>query len=151
MKVDLLGGVANQGEVEARTAAVLLGLSPAAAAMALLRAYRAGLLTRAGAIGGVGFTYTLTDKGWLRFRYLAGESEPTSQTRSRHTVNHTVGGHDVRTRKLYSATYHCPQCPYEITLRDEGSLRCEDCGGRLDDGALPEEEGWNGDDDDEED
>jgi hypothetical protein len=149
MKVDLLGAVANQGEVEARTVAVLLGLSPAAAAMALLRAYRAGLLTRAGANGGVGFTYALTDKGWLRFRYLAGKSEPTSPTPSRHTVNHTVGGHHVRTRKLYSGTYHCPQCLYEITLRVEGSLRCEDCGGRLYDGALPEEEGWNGDDDDE--
>ena len=147
MKADLLGAVANQGEVEAREVAVLLGLSPAAAAMALLRAYRAGLLARAGANGGVGFTYALTDKGWLRLHYLAGESEPISQTRSRHSVNHTVGGHDMRTRKLYSGPYHCPQCLYEITLRDEGSLRCEDCGSRLYDGALPEEEDWNGEDD----
>jgi predicted DNA-binding transcriptional regulator len=88
MKVDLLGAVANQGEVEAREVAVLLGLSPAAAAMALLRAYRAGLLARTGANGGIGFIYALTEKGWLRLHYLASESEPTFQTPSRHRESH---------------------------------------------------------------
>jgi hypothetical protein len=145
MKVDLLRAVADQGEVEAREVAELLELSPAAAAMALLRAYRTGLLGRTGANGGVGYTYALTDKGWLRLHYLARESESVSQP-TFQTVNHTVGGHDMRTRKLYSGTYHCAQCLYEITLRDEGSLRCEDCGGRLSDGILPEED-WNGEDD----
>ena len=146
MKVDLLRAVADQGEVEAREVAELLEVSPAAAAMALLRAYRAGLLGRTGANGGVGYTYALTDKGWLRLHYLARETEPTSQPQ---TVDHPVRGHDMRTRKLYSGTYHCPQCLYEIALRDEGSLRCEDCGGRLFDGTLPEEEDSNGEDDEE--
>ena len=148
MKVDLLGAVADQGEVEAREVAELLELSRAAAAMALLRAYRAGLLGRTGANGGVGYTYALTDKGWLRLHYLASESEATSQPPS-HTVNHTVGGHHMRTRRLYSGTYHCPQCLYEIALRDEASLRCEDCGGRLFEGTLPEEADWTGEDDEE--
>jgi hypothetical protein len=149
MKVDLLGAVANQGEVEAREVAILLGLSPAAAAMALLRAYRAGLLARTGANGGIGFTYALTDKGWLRLPYLAGESEPSPQMPSRHAVNHTAGGHNVRTRKLYSGNYHCPQCQYEVALRDESSVRCEDCGGRLSQGPLPDEESWDPEDEDE--
>jgi hypothetical protein len=145
MKVDLLRAVANQGEIEARETADLLGLSQPAAAMALLRAYRAGLLARTDASGGVGYAYGLTDKGWLRLHYLARETTPTSRATS-HTAHHPVRGHDMRTRKLYSGTYHCPQCVYEIALRDEGSLRCEDCGGRLFDGALPQEDDWTGED-----
>ncbi len=148
MKVDLLGAVANQGEVEAREVATVLGMSPPAAAMALLRAYRAGLLARAGGNGGVGFTYTLTDKGWLRLHHLSTESLPSPQPRPRNTVNHMMGGHDVRTSKLYSGTYHCPQCQYEVALKDEGSVRCEDCSGRLHEGPLPEDDSWDDEDED---
>ena len=148
MKTELLGVVANLGEVEARGVAELLGMSATAAAMALLRAYRAGLLARAGANGGVGFTYTLTDKGRRRLDHLSREPLPNPQTRSRNTKNHIVGGHEMRTRKIYSGIYHCPQCQYEVALTDEGTVRCEDCGGRLHEGPLPDDDSWEDEDED---
>lgn len=51
----------------------------------------------------------------------------------------------MRTKKLYSGLYHCPECVYEVTLTMEPSLKCQDCGGRLYEGELPDEDEYDGD------
>lgn len=139
MKIDVLGAVANQGEPEARDVAEALGMSVEGAAMALLRAYRAGLLTRSGAGGNAGFRYAMTQKGWERLEYLNGGRRPTRQSKVM-SINPNQGDDDMRSKKLHSGLYHCPECLYEVTLTSEASLRCEDCKGRLYEGGLPDEE-----------
>ena len=142
MKVDVLAAVADRGEADAVEVADALGLTYEAAAMALLRAYRGGLLARTSTPGQQAFRYSLTDKGMRRLEYLAGPqrhaARPTSTPKSRS------GDPDMRTKRLYSGLYHCPECVYEVTLTSEPSLKCLDCGGRLYEGKLPEEQ----DDDD---
>jgi hypothetical protein len=138
MKVDVLAAVAGHGEAGAIEVADVLGSTYEAAAMALLRAYRGGLLARVGVVGQEAFRYSLTDKGARRLEYLsgtrAGGIRPTS------ALNDRSGGHHMRTKKLYSGLYYCPACVYEVTLTSEPSLKCPDCGGRLYEGELPEED-----------
>jgi len=139
MKVDVLGVVANQGEVETRDVAEALGMNAEATAMALLRAYRAGLLTRSGVGGNAGFRYAMTQKGSERLEYLDGERRPARRSRL-VSINPEQGDDDMRSKKLHSGLYHCPECLYEVTLTGEASLRCDDCKGRLYEGELPDEE-----------
>ena len=139
MKVDVLGVVANQGDADSREVAEGLSMSAEAAAMALLRAYRAGLVTRSGSGGTAGFRYALTQKGWERLKYLGGERRPARRPRL-VSINPQQGEHDMRSKKFHSGLYHCPECVYEITLTAEASLRCDDCKGRLYEGELPDEE-----------
>ncbi len=145
MKVDVLEAVADHGEAEALEVANTLGSTYEAAAMALLRAYRGGLLARIGTPRQEPFRYALTDKGRQRLDYGArrhGVSHPSSP------LNPRSGDADMRTKKLYSGSYHCPECVYEVTLTAEPSLKCPDCGGRLYEGELPEEEDdYDGDED----
>jgi hypothetical protein len=117
-----------------------------AAAMALLRAYRAGLLTRSGAGGHAGFRYALTQKGWERLEYLDGQRRPARRSRLA-SINPQPGDDDMRSKKLHSGLYHCPECVYEVTLTAEASLRCDDCKGRLYEGELPDEEPYEEDED----
>ena len=145
MKVDVLGAVANQGEAEARDVAEALGMNTEAAAMALLRAYRAGLLTRAGAGGNEGFRYAVTQKGRERLEFLTGAGRPARPSKLA-SVNPQQGDDDMRSKKLHSGLYHCPECLYEVTLTAEASLRCDDCKGRLCEGELPEEEPYEEED-----
>jgi hypothetical protein len=137
MKADVLAAVADRGEADAVEVADALGLTYEAAAMALLRAYRGGLLARIGTQGLAAFRYSLTDKGAQRLEYLNGTRRQTA--RSTSTPNSRSGDPDMRTKKLYSGLYHCPECMYEVTLTSESSLKCRDCGGRLYEGELPEE------------
>jgi len=137
MKADVLAAVADHGEADAVEVADALGLTYEAAAMALLRAYRGGLLVRIGAPGLQGFRYSLTDKGTQRLEYLAGTRRDTA--RSTSNLNSRPGDPDMRTKRLYSGLYHCPECVYEVTLTSELSLKCPDCSGRLYEGGLPEE------------
>ena len=139
MKIDVLGVVANQGEPETRDVAEALGMNVEGAAMALLRAYRAGLLTRSGAGGSAGFRYAMTQKGWDRLEYLNGERRPAPRSRPL-AFNPQQGDDDMRSKKLHSGLYHCPECLYEVTLTAEASLQCGDCKGRLYEGELPDEE-----------
>lgn len=138
MKADVLAAVADRGEAEAVEIADTLGLTYEAAAMALLRAYRGGLLARVGSLGQEAFRYFLTDKGKRRLEYLEG-------TRRRDSVgpasilNSRSGDPDMRTKRLHSGLYHCYECVYEVTLTAEPSLKCPDCGSRLREGELPEE------------
>ncbi len=53
------------------------------------------------------------------------------------------GDDDMRSKKLHSGLYHCPECLYEVTLTAEASLRCEDCKGRLYKGELPDEDSYD--------
>lgn len=137
MKADVLAVVADRGEAEALEVASTLGLTYEAAAMALLRAYRSGLLGRVGSLSREAFRYFLTDKGRQRLDYLDG--------RSRHTASpppilkSRSGDPDMRSKRLYSGLYHCYECLYEVTLTAEPSLKCPDCGGRLHEGELPPE------------
>ncbi len=137
MKADVLAAVADRGEADAVEVADALGFTYEAAAMALLRAYRGGLLARIGAPSLQAFRYSITDKGVQRLEYLRetrrGAVHPTS------TPNSRSGDPDMRTKRLYSGLYHCPECVYEATLTSEPSLKCPDCGGRLYEGELPEE------------
>jgi hypothetical protein len=142
MKIDVLAAVADRGEADSLEVADTLDFTYEAAAMALLRAYRGGLLARVGAPGRESFQYALTDKGWQRLEYL--------RTASRHPVRRPIltqrsGDPDMRTKKLYSGLYHCPECKYEVTLTMEASLKCEDCGGRLYEGELPEQDDYDED------
>lgn len=135
MKADVLAAVADRGEAEALEVASTLGLTYEAAAMALLRAYRSGLLARVGSLGREAFRYFLTDKGRQRLDYLDGTRRHTA----RRPSNSRSGDPDMRTKRLYSGLYHCYECLYEVTLTAEASLKCPDCGGRLNEGELPEE------------
>jgi hypothetical protein len=146
MKADVLAAVADRGEAEALEVAGALGLTYEAAAMALLRAYRSGLLARVGSLGREAIRYFLTDKGRQRLEYLDGHRRRTASPPS--ILNSWSGDPDMRTKRLYSGLYHCYECVYEVTLTAEPSLKCPDCGGRLHEGELPEETG--GDDDYEE-
>jgi hypothetical protein len=143
MKADVLAAVADRGEADAVEVADALGFTYEAAAMALLRAYRGGLLARTGAPGLQAFRYSLTDKGVQRLEYLAGTQRHAARPRS--TPNSSSGESDMRTKRLYFGLYHCPECVYEVTLTSEPSLKCPDCGGRFYEGELPEE---SDDDDD---
>jgi hypothetical protein len=145
MKIGVLGVVANQSESESRDVAEALDMNAEAAAMALLRAYRAGLLTRASAGGSAGFRYAMTQKGWERLEYLNGGRRPTRQSRV-ISINPKQGDEDMRSKKLHSGLYHCPECLYEVTLTSEASLQCEDCKGRLYEGELPDEEPYEEED-----
>jgi len=80
---------------------------------------------------------SLTDKGVQRLEYLAGTRRHAARPTS--TPNSRSGEPDMRTKRLYSGLYHCPECVYEVTLTSEPSLKCPDCGGRLYEGELPEE------------
>ena len=71
-------GVDEQGDAEAMQVASALGLGYEAAAMALLRAYRGGLVARTGAPGSEPFRYTLTDKGEERLDYLRAAERVTA-------------------------------------------------------------------------
>jgi hypothetical protein len=137
MKVDVLGAVADRGEAEAIEVAGALGLTYEAAAMALLRAYRSGLLARAGSLGREAFRYFLTDKGRQRLEYLDGTRGHSASLPS--TLDSRSGDPDMRAKRLYSGLYHCYECVYEVTLTAEPSLKCPDCGGRLHEGELPGE------------
>ena len=137
MKADVLAAVADRGEADAVEVADALGFTYEAAAMALLRAYRGGLLARTGAPGLQAFRYSLTEKGVQRLEYLAGTRRHAARPTS--TPNSGSGESDMRTKRLYSGSYHCPECVYEVTLTSEPSLKCPDCGGRLYEGELPEE------------
>jgi len=145
MKVDVLGAVANQGEAAARDIAEALGMNAEAAAMALLRACRAGLLTRTSASGNAGFRYAVTQKGWERLEYLDYDRCPARRS-SLKSINPRQGDDDMRSKKLHSGLYHCPECVYEVTLTAEASLRCDDCKGRLYEGELPDEEQYEEED-----
>ncbi len=134
----MLVAVADHGDAEALEVADALGFTYEAAAMALLRAYRGGLLARVGTPGQEAFRYALTDKGSQRLEYLQGSGRHAVGTRS--TLNHRSGDSDMRSKKLHSGLYHCPECLYEVTLTAEASLRCDDCKGRLSEGELPDEE-----------
>lgn len=140
----MLRVVAEQGDVEARDVAAALGMGPETAAMALLRAYRTGLLTRTGPGGCVGFGYCLTEKGRQRLEYLDGE-RPVASVARVVSFNPKQGDDNMRTKKLHSGTYHCPECLYEVDLTAEHSLKCQDCGGRLSEGGLPDEDGYEDD------
>ena len=48
----------------------------------------------------------------------------------------------MRTKKLHSGAYHCAECLYEVDLTAEHSLKCQDCGERLCEGGLPDEDGY---------
>ena len=137
MKADVLAAVADRGEAEAVEVADILGLTYEAAAMALLRAYRSGLLARIGSLGREAFRYFLTDKGRQRLEYLDGTRRHTASPPS--ILKSRSGDPDMRTKRRYSGLYHCYECVYEVTLTAEPSLKCPDCGGRLHEGALPEE------------
>lgn len=137
MKADVLAAVADRGEAEAFEVASTLGLTYEAAAMALLRAYRSGLLGRVGSLGQEAFRYFLTDKGRQRLEYLDGPRRHTAS--SRPNLNGRSGDPDMRSKRLYSGLYHCYECLYEVTLTAEPSLKCPDCGGRLHEGELPQE------------
>jgi DNA-directed RNA polymerase subunit RPC12/RpoP len=147
MKADVLAAVAERGEADAVEVADALGLTYEAAAMALLRAYRGGLLARIGALGLQAFRYSLTDKGTQRLEYFDGTGRDAARPTS--TLNSRSGDPDMRTKRLYSGLYHCPECVYEVTLTSEPSLKCPDCGGRLYEGKLPEEAEEDYDEDDE--
>jgi hypothetical protein len=142
MKVDVLRAVAEWGEADARGVAEALGMHPEAAAMALLRAYRSGLLRRFGNGGSGGFRYDLSEKGWARLEYLDGQPNTLWPARS-VSLNRKQGDDDMRSKKLHSGLYHCPECLYEVTLTAEGSLKCDSCGGRLYEGELPPEDEYN--------
>jgi len=137
MKADVLATVADRGEADAVEVADALELTYEAAAMALLRAYRGGLLARIGAVGLQAFRYSLTDKGTQRLEYFDGTRRNTG--RSTSTLHSRSGDPDMRTKRLYSGLYHCPECVYEVTLTSEPSLKCSDRGDRLYEGELPEE------------
>jgi hypothetical protein len=149
MKADVLAAVAERGEAEALEVAGALGLSYEAAAMALLRSYRSGLLARVGSLGRETFRYFLTDKGRQRLEYLDGARRHTANPPS--IPNSRSGDPDMRTKRLYSGLYHCYECVYEVTLTSEPSLKCPDCGGRLREGELPEEREGEDDYDEDED
>jgi transcription initiation factor IIE alpha subunit len=142
MKVDILSVLAERGEAEATEVAWALGVGYETAAMALLRAYRGGLVARTGAPGSEPFRYALTDKGAQRLDYLRAGGHP-----DRHAVHYSPtkvrGDDDMRSKKLHSGLYHCPECLYEVTLTAEASLRCEDCKGRLYEGELPDEDSYD--------
>ena len=96
------------------------------------------------------FRYTLTDKGFERLQYLGSPSRDhaggiliPSSARARE------GDVDMRTKKLHTGLYHCSICAYEVDLTAEASLKCEDCGGRLMTGPLPEPQEDDEDEDDE--
>lgn len=148
MKADVLAAVADRGEAEALEVAGALGVTYEAAAMALLRAYRGGLLARVGLLGREAFRYFLTDKGRQRLEYLDGHRRTASP---QAIPNSWSGDPDMRTKRLYSGLYHCYECVYEVTLTAEPSLKCPDCGGRLHEGELPEETGGDDDYEEEED
>ncbi|MFQ5932678.1 MAG: hypothetical protein ACE5MM_09730 [Nitrospiraceae bacterium] len=143
-KIEILSIVAEQEAVQASEVAEALDITYEAAAMGLLRAYRAGLAARSGLRGTEVFRYSLTDKGWERLQYLAvpsrGRGAIASLTPSQR------GDLDMRMKKTYSGLYYCPICLYEAELTAETSLKCEDCGERLWKGPLPEVE--EGDEDD---
>jgi hypothetical protein len=48
----------------------------------------------------------------------------------------------MRTKKLHSGVFHCQECLSEVDLTAEHSLKCQDCGGRLCEGGLPDEDGF---------
>lgn len=148
MKADVLAAVADSGETEALEVAGTLGLTYEAAAMALLRAYRGGLLARVGSLGREAFRYFLTEKGRQRLEYFSGIRQRTAK---RHPILNTRSGDaEMRTKRLYSGLYHCYECLYEVTLTAEASLKCPDCGGRLHEGELPAEREAEGDFDEDE-
>lgn len=99
MKADVLAAVADRGEAEALEVAGALGLTYEAAAMALLRAYRSGLLARVGLLGREAFRYFLTDKGRQRLEYLDGHRRTASP---QSILNSWSGDPDMRTKRLYS-------------------------------------------------
>ena len=138
MKVNVLEAVADHRDADAGEVAGALGSTYGAAAMALLRACRAGLLTRVGTSGRGPFRYLLTTKGWERLAYLGGQRHPARHSRLGPS-NPRQGDDDMRTKKLHSGLYHCPECDYEVTLTAEASLKCDNCDGRLYQGELPDE------------
>lgn len=142
MKVDILNVLVERGEAEATEVAWALGLGYEAAAMALLRAYRGGLLARTGVPGSEPFRYTLTDKGAQRLDYLRAAGHPERRAIP-YTPTQARGDHVMRIRKRYSGLYHCTVCSYEVTLTDEPSLKCPDCDQRLFEGELPDEDSYD--------
>ncbi len=147
-KVEVLSVLSEQGEVKAAEVAAALDITYEATAMALLRAYRAGLVARSGMQGTEVFRYALTDKGWERLQYLAAPSR-SRQTETPSTSHR--GDSDMRIKKFHSGLHHCRACLYEVELTAETSLKCEDCGARLLPGPLPEPEEDDEDDHDEDD
>ncbi|HKW90965.1 MAG TPA: hypothetical protein VJX92_03635 [Methylomirabilota bacterium] len=113
MKVDVLASVADHGEAEALEVVAALGFTYQAAAMALLRAYRSGLLARIGTPGQEAFRYALTDKGRQRLEYIGGTRQHTVRSPKSVLLNSRSGDPDMRMKKLYSGLYHCPEYVYE--------------------------------------
>ena len=146
MKVDVLNVVADQRDADAGEVADALDSTYGAAAMALLRACRAGLLRRVGTSGRGPFRYGLTTKGSERLAYLGGQRRPARHSRLVPS-NPSQGDDDMRAKKLHSGLYHCPECLYTVTLTAEASLKCDTCHGRLYEGELPDEESFEEDED----
>jgi DNA-binding transcriptional regulator PaaX len=73
MKLDILGAVNLYGSAEAVHIAAETGMPIEGVRMALLRAWRAGLLTRSGMPGREPFTYSLTSRGLDRLVFLETE------------------------------------------------------------------------------
>ncbi len=144
-KVEVLSILSEQGEADAAEVAQLLDITYETAAMALPRAYRAGLVGRSGHRGAEMFRYTLTEKGFERLRYLAGNSRNHRAGTLSFTTSHK-GDSDMRVKKVHSGVFHCARCGYEVELTSEASLKCEDCGERLSTGPLPEEDEYDEDD-----
>jgi hypothetical protein len=94
MKADVLAAVADRAEADAVEVADAVGLTYEAAAMALLRAYRGGLLARIGAPGLQAFRYSLTDKGRQRLEYFDGTRPDAA--RHTYTPNSRSGDPDMR-------------------------------------------------------
>jgi DNA-binding transcriptional regulator PaaX len=90
MKLDVLRAVDLYGSAEAVHIAAEIGMPIEGVRMALLRAWRAGLLMRSGMPGREPFTYALTNRGLDRLAFLE-KKERTRRARA-FTANFLTKG-----------------------------------------------------------
>lgn len=122
-KQELLEYLADSPGSDAPGVASQFGAPYAAAAMALLRLSRQGLVSRDIEPLYGRLQYALTQRGYDRLAYFRDQ---------------TYGGNTMKRAKSHTGTYHCPNCMVEFELVAETSLKCEECQGPLAVGGLDE-------------
>jgi DNA-binding MarR family transcriptional regulator len=153
-KGELLDYLAQVATADAKDVADVFEIQYAAAAMALLRLTRQGLVRRYADEGHALYFYELTDRGHDRLEFFRQrdwhKEEATDARNPRHhrraagrsAAHHRFGRvehHEVeamKRRKMHTGTLHCPQCFIEFELFAEQSLACDQCQGPLAAGTL---------------
>ncbi len=134
MVCELLEHLAPVEEANAHEVAEAFGVPYPVAAMALLRLVRQGLAARSRDPNRGTYRYEITDRGGARLQYLLESDEkiqrwpPPRQTQKGET--------DMKRKKTYTGTFHCPSCFIEYDLTAEESLQCDKCKGPLAEGSL---------------